>query len=97
MKPLPIRLRLTLWHSFMFASAAVLICLTSYWMLQRSLDATEYHDLQERAEDAQLILDHAGAASSLDQLRNNFAAFYTYKDDGKYLQVRDDHGNWLFR
>jgi signal transduction histidine kinase len=81
----------------MFASAAMLICLASYWMLQRSLDATEYHDLQERAEDVQLILAHAGAASSLDQLRADFAAFYAYKDDGKYLQVRDDHGNWLFR
>jgi len=97
MRSLPIRLRLTLWHFSMFASAAVLICLASYWMLQRSLNATEYHDLQERAEDVQLILTHAGPASSLDQLRAEFAAFYTYKDDGKYLQVRDDQGNWLFR
>jgi len=97
MSSLPIRLKLTLWHFFMFASAAVLICMASYWMLERSLDATEYHDLQERAEDVQLILTHAGPASSLEQLRAEFAAFYTYKDDGKYLQVRDDHGNWLFR
>jgi len=97
MSPLPIRLKLTLWHFFLFASAAVLICMASYWMLQRSLDATEYHDLQERAEDVQLILAHAGPGSSLEQLRTDFAAFYTYKDDGKYLQVRDDHGNWLFR
>jgi signal transduction histidine kinase len=81
----------------MFASAAALICLASYWMLERSLNATEYHDLQERAEDVQLIVAHAGPASSLDQLRAGFAAFYTYKDDGKYLQVRDDQGNWLFR
>jgi signal transduction histidine kinase len=81
----------------MFAAAAALLCLASYWMLQRSLDATEYHDLQERAEDVQLILAHAGPASNIDQLRAAFAAFYTYKDDGKYLQVRDDRGNWLFR
>jgi len=97
MRSLPIRVRLTLWHFAMFAAAAALLYLASYWMLQRSLDATQYHDLQERAEDVQLILAHAGPASSVDQLRADLAAFYTYKDDGKYLQVRDDRGNWLFR
>jgi signal transduction histidine kinase len=71
--------------------------MTSYWMLQRSLDATEYHDLRERAEDVQLILKHADPAQNLDQLRSDFAAFYTFKDDGKYLQVRDEKGIWLFR
>lgn len=97
MRALSIRLKLTLWYSFMFASAAVLICLASYWMLQRSLEATAYHDMQERAEDVQLILIHDGPARSLDELRSDFSAFYAYKDDGKYLQIRDDHGNWLFR
>jgi signal transduction histidine kinase len=94
---LPIRLRLTFQYMTLFASAAALLCLASFWMLQRSLDATEYHDLEERAEDVQLILKHDDPARSLDQLRADFAAFYTFKDDGKYLQVRDERGNWLFR
>lgn len=94
---LPIRLRLTLQYITLFASAAALLCLASFWMLQRSLDATEYHDLEERAEDVQLILNHDDPARSLEQLRADFAAFYRFKDDGKYLQVRDQSGNWLFR
>ena len=53
MKPLPIRVRLTLWYFAMFASAAVLLSLASLWMLRRSVDAAEYHELQERAEDVQ--------------------------------------------
>jgi hypothetical protein len=56
MKALPIRVRLSLWYFAMFASAAILLSLTSLWMLRRSVDATEYHELQERAEDVQLVL-----------------------------------------
>ena len=34
---------------------------------------------------------------TLDQMRADFAAIYEFKDDGKYLQVRDEQGNWIFR
>ena len=97
MKSLPIRVRLTIWYFAIFASAAALLCMVSLWMLQRSVDETEYHDLQERAEDVQLVLSHEDPARSLDQLREDFAAIYNFKDDGKYLQVRDEQGNWIFR
>lgn len=97
MKALPIRVRLTLWYFSMFASAATLLCLTSLWMLQRSVDETEYHDLQERAQDVQLVLNHESPNASIQQLRDRFAALYDLKDDGKYLQVKDGKGNWLYR
>jgi heavy metal sensor kinase len=97
MKSLPIRVRLTLWYFAMFASAAALLCLASLWMLRRSVDATEYHDLQERAEDVQLVLSHEAPSLSLQQIRDEFASIYNFKDDGKYLQVRDELGNWIFR
>jgi heavy metal sensor kinase len=97
MKSLPIRVRLTLWYFAMFASAATLLCLASLWMLQRSVDETEYHDLQERAEDVQEVLAHQDPASSPRQVSDEFAALYNFKDDGKYLQVRDEQGNWVFR
>ncbi|MGD0731899.1 MAG: ATP-binding protein [Terracidiphilus sp.] len=97
MRPLPIRVRLTLWYFTMFASAAALLCMASLWMLGRSVDETEYHDLQERAEDVQLVLSHQDPGESLQQLSAEFAAIYEVKDDGKYLQVRDEEGNWIFR
>jgi heavy metal sensor kinase len=97
MKSLPIRIRLTLWYFLMFASAAALLCMTSLWMLQRSVDDTEYHELQERADDVRDILSHEDEAQNIDQLRSHFASIYNFKDDGKYLQVRDEHGNWIFR
>jgi signal transduction histidine kinase len=61
------------------------------------MDVTEYHELQERAEDVQLVLQHEDPQQSLDALQKDFEAIYSIKDDGKYLQVRDQEGNWIFR
>jgi two-component system, OmpR family, heavy metal sensor histidine kinase CusS len=97
MRNLPIRIRLSLWYFAMFASAAVLLSLTSMWMLRRCVDATEYHELQERAEDVQLVLQHEEPIQSLDALQREFTAIYEFKDDGKYLQVRGQDGAWIYR
>jgi heavy metal sensor kinase len=94
---LPIRVRLTLWYFAIFASAAALLSLASLWMLQRSVDAAAYHELQERADDVRELLSREAPAQSLDQLSGDFAANYDFRDDGKYLQVRDTEGNWIYR
>jgi sensor domain CHASE-containing protein len=69
MRRLPIRLRLTLWYGAMFAAAAVLLSVSSWWMLRRSLMATEYHELQERTEDVQLLLEQLGPHATLASLQ----------------------------
>jgi heavy metal sensor kinase len=97
MRALPIRLRLTLWYCAMFAAAAVLLSVSSWWMLRRSLMATEYHELQERAEDVQLLLKQLGPHATLGSLQHKFSEIYQIKDDGKYLQIMDQDGNWLYR
>jgi len=97
MRSLPIRVRLTLWYFAMFASAAALLCLASLWMLKRSVDAAENHELQERADDARMVLSHEDPGMSPQQIHDEFASIYDFKDDGKYLQVRDESGNWLYR
>jgi heavy metal sensor kinase len=97
MRPLPIRLRLTCWYFAMFASAVALLCVTSLWMLQRSVDDTEYHEMQERTDDVRVVLSHEDASRNPQQMGSDLAAIYNLKDDGKYLQVRDEKGNWLFR
>jgi heavy metal sensor kinase len=97
MNPLPIRLRLSLWYCAMFAAASVLLSMSSWWMLQRSLRATEYHELQERAEDVQLLLNQLGPHVSEQALQQRFVEIYQVKDDGKYLQVLDQDGHWIYR
>ena len=97
MKALPIRLRLTLWYFVIFATAACLLSIASWWMLRRSVDSTEYHDLQERAEDVQLLLQHEDPNRNINDLRLDFTAIYSIKDDGKWLQILDQDGNWIYR
>src|SRR5271168_2233300 len=97
MNRLPIRLRLTLWYCVMFATAAALLSASSWWMLRRSLQATEYHELQERAEDVQLLLTQLGPAMDPNALQEKFNEIYQVKDDGKYLQVMDQDGQWIYR
>jgi signal transduction histidine kinase len=97
MKALPIRVRLTLWYFAMFATAACLLSAVSWWMLRRSVDASQYHDLQERAEDVQLLLSHEDPNATIGQMRQDFTGIYSIKDDGKWLQVMDQDGNWIFR
>jgi len=97
MSYLPIRLRLTLWYCAMFATAAALISVASWWMLRRSLVATEYHELQERAEDVQLLLAQQGPDADPASLQQKFTDMYQVKDDGKYLQVLDQNGVWIYR
>src|SRR3984885_31198 len=97
MRPLPIRLRLTLWYCAMFAAAAVLLSLSSWWMLRQSVKATEYHELQERAEDVQLLLRQLGPGAGVQSLQQRLADIYQIKDDGKYLQVVDQDGQWIYR
>jgi len=97
MRDLPIRVRLTLWYFAMFASAATLLGLASQWMLERSLEKVEYHDLQERADDVREALSHQGQVQDTQKLHDVLAIIYEFKDGGKYLQVRDEHGNWIYR
>ena len=97
MKSLPIRTRLSLWYFAMFATAACMLSTASWWMLRRSVDSTEYHDLQERAEDVQLLLAHEDPTRSIEDLRQEFTSIYSIKDDGKWLQVMDQDGNWIYR
>jgi heavy metal sensor kinase len=97
MNDLPIRARLSLWYFAMFASAAALLSAASLWVLQRSVDNTAYHEMQEHADDVRVLLEREDTARSLDDLRRDFAAVYEDRDDGKYLQVRDGDGNWIYR
>ena len=97
MQALPIRIRLSIWYFAMFATAACLLSAASWWMLSSSLDSTEYYELQERAEDVRDLLAHEPANSTVEGLQRALSSIYVLKDDGKWLQVMDQDGNWIFR
>jgi signal transduction histidine kinase len=97
MRQLPIRLRLTLWYSVMFATAALLLSSTSWWMLRHTFDATTRQDLQERIDDIRMQLQQFGRPSGSLETQQRFDTIYHYRDDGKWLQIQDQDGHWVYR
>ena len=96
MKRLSIRLRLTLWYFCFFALAGLLLSVASWFLLERGLTSLMHHEMEERVEDLEAFLDSHAANTSLDDLRAEVLKEYRYKDEGKWLQVRDERGNWLY-
>jgi len=97
MRALPIRLRLTSWYFVMFATAGLLLSLTSWWMLRHTLDATIGQDLQERVDDIRVQLSQIGSNASPHGAQEKLSAIYQERDDGKWLQIVDEDGRVLFR
>ena len=97
MKPLPIRLRLTLWYSAMFATAALLLSATSWWMLRGTIDATIHQDLQERVDDVRTQLQQIYPSAAPADFERAIAATYRRRDDGKWLQILGQDGSWIYR
>jgi signal transduction histidine kinase len=96
-RALPIRLKLTCWYFLMFATAGLLLSLTSWWMLRHTLDATIQQDLQERVDDVRMQFHQMGPAASVSSAQARFDAVYRYRDDGKWLQILDQNGSVIYR
>ena len=96
LKPLPIRLRLSLWYFALFSCASIVLCLLTWFLLQRSLKRVALYEMGERIDDVRNILNAQAPNASPDTLRRQFSD-YTTRDDGKWLQVLDQDGNWIYR
>jgi heavy metal sensor kinase len=96
LKPLPIRLRLSLWYFALFSCAGIVLCFVTWFLLQRGLKTVALYEMGERIDDVRNILLTQPADASLDTLRGQFSEYNT-RDDGKWLQVIDQNGNWLYR
>jgi heavy metal sensor kinase len=95
MKQLPIRLRLTLRFIAVFSCAGIVLCFVTWFLLQRTLKAVALYEMGERIDDVRDILRAQPPDATLDTLRRQFFQYNT-RDDGKWLQVLDQNGNWLF-
>jgi two-component system, OmpR family, heavy metal sensor histidine kinase CusS len=96
LKPLPIRLRLSLWYFAVFSCVGIILCFVTWFLLQRALKTVALYEMGERIDDVRNILSAQTPDATLDTLRRQFSD-YTTRDDGKWLQVLDQDGNWLFR
>jgi heavy metal sensor kinase len=96
MRALSIRTRLTLWYFCFFATAALVLSVSSWFLLRGSLATLTAHELDERLDDIESILEALPSDTTLDQLRAAIFRDYHQKDEGKWLQLIDQSGNWIY-
>lgn len=95
--PLPIRVRLSISYFAIFSVAGILLCLASYLMARQSLYIALDHELDEHIDDVHDFFAARDLAHDYDRARAEVSAEFTLKDDGKWLQIQDDHGRWIYR
>jgi signal transduction histidine kinase len=94
---LPIRIRLSISYFVIFSVAGVLLCCASYFMAQRSLYIALDHELDEHVDDVRDFFAAHHLANDFDRARDESAAEFGLKDDGKWLQIADEQGRWIYR
>ena len=90
------RVRLTLLYFSFFAAAGLLLSTASWLVLRHSLLSTAQHELEERADDVQAFLKAQSPELPTPELRDALVREYSGRDEGKYLQVIDDQGSFLY-
>lgn len=94
---LPIRIRLSISYFLIFLTAGILLCCASYWMARRSLYIALDHELEEHIDDVQEFLTAHHLAGDSARAIAEVNAEFPLKDDGKWLQIKDGNGNWIYR
>jgi signal transduction histidine kinase len=94
---LPIRIRLSIRYSLIFACACALLVGAAWWMARQSLRFELDQQMQEHIDDVHdfVVANHLGA----DEARTRAAihAEFSRQDEGKWLQIEDGQSTWIYR
>ena len=94
---IPIRIRLSVTYFAIFAVAGTLLCFAFYLMAERSLSMVLDHQLEEDAEDVRDFLIARQLGASAERAGKEVAEEFSSKDEGKWLQIQEDSGRWIYR
>ncbi len=97
MMRLSIRTQLSIRYSLTFALAGVLLCFASYLMARGSLRNTVEHELDEHIDDVRDYFLTRGLSADAATAGAQVSTEFESKDDGKWLQIEDDQGRWIYR
>lgn len=70
---------------------------SSYYLARRSLYITLDHELDERIDDVRDFFAAHQLSRDYDDARTQAADEFQIKDYGKWLQIEDDKGRWIYR
>jgi heavy metal sensor kinase len=94
---LPIRIRLTLWYALAIAVTLFLIGFAALWMVHCAIDDLEHNELQQRVRSVRRFIESRPATEPTDQLRREMTSLFKTMHGGKWLQVINERGEWLYR
>jgi signal transduction histidine kinase len=94
---LPIRIRLSLSYFLIFAFAASLLVGASWGIARQSLLFELDHEMEEHIDDVQEFVAANGLMMDEAKARSAVAAEFGRKDEGKWLQIQDAQGRWIYR
>ncbi len=94
---LPIRIRLSISYFVIFSVAGVLLCCASYFMARQSLYIALDHELEEHVDDVRDFFAAHKLANDSERAGAEAAEEFGLKDDGKWLQIADQQGHWIYR
>lgn len=94
---LPIRVRLTLWYSLVFATALLCLGFACLWMVHSAITNLETQELRQRVKSVRQFLNARPKGEMPEQLRTAFTTAYDVYHGHKWLQVIDEHGVWVYR
>lgn len=93
---LPIRIRLSLWFFAVFGVATLTLLAACLSMVHHSIVELETNELHERVKSVQRFLEAQPPDETLASQQRAFAVF-DVTHGGKWLQVIDQDGNWVYR
>ncbi len=94
---LPIRIRLSLSYFLIFAFASLLLTAASWGIARHSLLFELDHEMDEHIDDVRDFVAANGLIGDEAQARAALAAEFSLKDEGKWLQIEDAQGRWIYR
>ena len=93
---LSIGLRLTLWYVLIFAAAQLIFGIGMWAVLRHNLYDIADDTLEDQIDDVRSFIQ-AQKDLPVVALQQQVADAYVREHSGRFLQIRDDTGNWIYR
>jgi heavy metal sensor kinase len=96
-RKLSIGLRLTLWYVLIFAAAQLIFGIGMWAVLRHNLYDIADDTLEDQIDDVRSFLEAQKKNATVAKLQEEVNEAYVLEHSGKYLQIRDSEGNWIYQ
>src|SRR5689334_5211181 len=96
MKPLPIRIKLTLWYAAVLTVTFALFGAAAFVAMRKSIETTVDESLRDRASGIQKLMQRVQPEGQ-ERVQDELAEHSELREEGDLSQVSDPQGRWIYR